>query len=330
MRASRSSCDRQGGRSTTSYRRRIRERPTNSVRPEHEKDRAATRSSEDRRRQRRTRTCTCSVPTHGTETHGRSGRLHELRPGLSVIASAMRGAGDGTRPGLPHRLRPRTLAVSHAAIAAVLARDDLAAGERLVAFSLASFANREQLAWPGLAAATARAGLGRSRYLEAREQLVAAASSRSRSGGLAADGPARSVSCSRSADRGGQATLTRNCSRSRSASAEHTDRRDSYWLPSRRSRTRMARSRACSPRSCAVPPVSPTAPIVALVERCSTPVRSRSIATPEDVPEQTDGLCASRRSWPTGQSLSGGAGPHARTARARSSRPSRLPRRSAQ
>jgi hypothetical protein len=62
--------------------------------------------------------------------------------------------------------------VSHAAIAAVLASDDLAAGERLVAFSLASFANRKQVAWPGLAAATARAGLSRSRYLEAREQLV--------------------------------------------------------------------------------------------------------------------------------------------------------------
>ena len=62
--------------------------------------------------------------------------------------------------------------MSHAAIAAVLAREDLAAGERLVAFSLASFANREQLAWPGLAAATTRGGLGRSRYLEAREQLV--------------------------------------------------------------------------------------------------------------------------------------------------------------
>jgi hypothetical protein len=62
--------------------------------------------------------------------------------------------------------------VSHAAIAAVLARGELSAGERLVAWSLASFANREQLAWPGTAAAAARAGLGRSRYLEAREQLV--------------------------------------------------------------------------------------------------------------------------------------------------------------
>jgi hypothetical protein len=63
--------------------------------------------------------------------------------------------------------------VSHRAIAAVLARTDLAMGERLVALSLASFANREEPAFPRNAAAAARAGLGRSRYLEAREQLVA-------------------------------------------------------------------------------------------------------------------------------------------------------------
>jgi hypothetical protein len=63
--------------------------------------------------------------------------------------------------------------MSHAAIAAVLARTDLAMGERLVALSLASFANRDERAFPGNAAAAARAGLGRSRYLEAREQLVA-------------------------------------------------------------------------------------------------------------------------------------------------------------
>jgi DnaA N-terminal domain len=62
--------------------------------------------------------------------------------------------------------------VSHAAIAAVLARHELATGERLVAWSLASFANREQLAWPGIPAAAGRAGLSRSRYMEVREQLV--------------------------------------------------------------------------------------------------------------------------------------------------------------
>ena len=63
--------------------------------------------------------------------------------------------------------------MSHSAIAAVLARADLSAGERLAALSLASFANREQRAWPGNPAAAARGGLGRSRYLQAREQLVA-------------------------------------------------------------------------------------------------------------------------------------------------------------
>ena len=62
--------------------------------------------------------------------------------------------------------------MSHAAVAAVLARHDLSAGERLVAWSLASFANRDQWAWPGIPAATARAGLSRSRYLELRDGLV--------------------------------------------------------------------------------------------------------------------------------------------------------------
>jgi hypothetical protein len=62
--------------------------------------------------------------------------------------------------------------MSHAAITAALARDDLAGGERLVAFSLASFADRRGLAWPGTPAAAARAGLGRSRFLQSRERLV--------------------------------------------------------------------------------------------------------------------------------------------------------------
>ncbi len=63
--------------------------------------------------------------------------------------------------------------MSRQAIAAVLARTDVASGERLVALSLASFAGRENRAWPGAPAASARAGLSRSRYLQAREQLVA-------------------------------------------------------------------------------------------------------------------------------------------------------------
>jgi hypothetical protein len=66
----------------------------------------------------------------------------------------------------------RWLGMSREAIAAVLARADLASGERLVALSLASFADRANRAWPGAPAASARAGLSRSRYQQAREQLV--------------------------------------------------------------------------------------------------------------------------------------------------------------
>ena len=62
--------------------------------------------------------------------------------------------------------------MSGQAIAAALAREDLAGGERLVAFSLASFAGRDGRAWPGAPAAAARAGLSRSRYLHDRDQLV--------------------------------------------------------------------------------------------------------------------------------------------------------------
>ena len=62
--------------------------------------------------------------------------------------------------------------MSREAIAAALAREDLPSGERLVAFSLASFAGSDNRAWPGAAAAAARAGLSRSRYLYDRDRLV--------------------------------------------------------------------------------------------------------------------------------------------------------------
>jgi hypothetical protein len=61
--------------------------------------------------------------------------------------------------------------MSRQAIAAALARADLSSGERLVAFSLASFADRENRARPGTPAAAGRAGLKRSWFLEAREAL---------------------------------------------------------------------------------------------------------------------------------------------------------------
>ena len=62
--------------------------------------------------------------------------------------------------------------MSRKAIASALAREDLSCGERLVAFSLASFADRENRARPGTPAAAGRAGLARSRFLEARDGLV--------------------------------------------------------------------------------------------------------------------------------------------------------------
>lgn len=62
--------------------------------------------------------------------------------------------------------------MSRDAVAAVLARDDLACGDGLAAFSLASFAGRGHRAFPGAAAAAQRAGLSRSRYLQARDRLV--------------------------------------------------------------------------------------------------------------------------------------------------------------
>ncbi|HEX3831963.1 MAG TPA: hypothetical protein VHW04_08330, partial [Solirubrobacteraceae bacterium] len=62
--------------------------------------------------------------------------------------------------------------MSHAALAAVLRLEDVSAGERLAAFSLASFANPEQRAWPGTLIAAARAGLSRSQYLIARDGLA--------------------------------------------------------------------------------------------------------------------------------------------------------------
>jgi hypothetical protein len=62
--------------------------------------------------------------------------------------------------------------MSHRAIAAALALVDVSRGERLAAFSLASFANRAEQAWPSARVAAARAGLSRSQYLEARSRLV--------------------------------------------------------------------------------------------------------------------------------------------------------------
>ena len=68
--------------------------------------------------------------------------------------------------------------MSYRTIAAALALEDVSIGERLAAFSLASYADAEHQTFVGNPAAAARAGLSRSQYLAAREQLEAADSSR--------------------------------------------------------------------------------------------------------------------------------------------------------
>ena len=62
--------------------------------------------------------------------------------------------------------------MSYRTIAAALALEDVSIGERLVAFSLASYADAEHQTFVGNSAAATRAGLSRSQYLAAREQLV--------------------------------------------------------------------------------------------------------------------------------------------------------------
>ena len=104
------------------------------------------RSSVHRRRQRRTKPSTRSVPGRRTESTAGSIVCAHSRLGLSVIASATRGAGDGPQQHADKRVRAAEASVSYTAIAAVLARTDLSIGERLVARSLASFANREERA----------------------------------------------------------------------------------------------------------------------------------------------------------------------------------------
>ena len=98
--------------------------------------------------------------------------------------------------------------MSRDAIAAVLARDDLACGDRLAAFSLASFAGREHRALPGAAAAAQRAGLSRSRYLQARDRLVRRGLVSSRPRRPGGDGRAPSRWRLRRTGRGGRARST--------------------------------------------------------------------------------------------------------------------------
>jgi hypothetical protein len=93
----------------------------------------------------------------------------------------MGGTGDGLQPSSTHRARSLALApsysfqeraaMSYRAIAAASALEDLSVGQRLTAFSLASFANRQHRAWPSAGTAAARAALSRRQYLAAHAEL---------------------------------------------------------------------------------------------------------------------------------------------------------------
>ncbi len=93
----------------------------------------------------------------------------------STASRSCRAAGDGLQPSHHLSLEDPSLgsAMSHVSVSSALALDArVSAGERLAAFSLASFANREHRAWPGTRVAAARAGLSRSQFIAARDSLA--------------------------------------------------------------------------------------------------------------------------------------------------------------
>ena len=212
--------------------------------------------SPHRRRQRRTRICIAQCtpardgiqadhgglrPCSGTERHrerpcvGRwrwpsATQIPRARPAPDRSADRLRGVLFAHAR--IFRAWDRSGAVSHAAIAAVLRLEDVSAGERLAAFSLASFANREHRAWPGTPVAAARAGLSRSQYLAARDGLA-------RRGLVEVDEPGggrgrlagRLAAVRASRVRGATSRSTRACSRRCSATAARAGQRGCCWPP---------------------------------------------------------------------------------------------------
>lgn len=215
-----------------------------------------------------------SVRRPGTESKPLTGVCALLLRRNATANVCVTDAGDGLQPHLtlhpgPSRAPDRGLAMSHAAIAAVLALEDLAVGERLAAFSLASFANREQRAWPGTRLAAARAGLSRSQYLVSREGLVGRrlvvveGSGRGR-------GQSPSLSL-RFASAGPWFEADVNAELVESV-LSHSRTRGSARAPRwPRSLTRADRCRRCRPRRSAMRRGWPTAPTVARGRRCCPP-----------------------------------------------------------
>jgi hypothetical protein len=93
---------------------------------------------------------------------------------LSVIASVARGdVRDGIQPiPSPCCVRLRGEALSHAALAALLGREDLPVADRLVALAVGTYAGGDQRAWPKTRTAAKRAGLAVRRCEEALERLI--------------------------------------------------------------------------------------------------------------------------------------------------------------
>ena len=115
-----------------------------------------------------------TLPPRQADPVSAAGVCTPWRWSRSTASVPCRGAGDGLQPSQPAGVvsAARRRRVSHAAIAAALALEDVSAGERLAAFALASFANSDHRAWPGTRIAAVRAGLSRSQYLAARDGLV--------------------------------------------------------------------------------------------------------------------------------------------------------------
>jgi hypothetical protein len=124
-------------------------------------------------------------------------------------------------------------------------------GERLVAFSLASFAGHDARAWPGAATAAARAGLSRSRYLHDRDQLVRRGLLVVERWRRAAGARAWSWLGSPSRVRGGRRRSTPSCSRTSCLARARAGPRGCYSPRWPRSPIRTASCLGCRARSCA-------------------------------------------------------------------------------
>jgi hypothetical protein len=122
-----------------------------------------------------------TLPGRRTDAMSVSGVCVPLTSARSIASTAPSGSGDGLQPSQLGSLSPSRSAhphvlgrsaLSYRAIAAALALEDVSVGERLVAYSLASYAGRDHRAWPAARTAAVRAGLSRRQYLAARAVLV--------------------------------------------------------------------------------------------------------------------------------------------------------------